>query len=438
MGIGTDNASVMVGINNGVFAKLKQEIPHLILVRCLCHSLQLAVSAAAKEFLPRNLEFLIRETYDWFSRSSMRQSPYKELYKTINDGKEPLKIVQACQTRWLSIESAVSRIYSQWLELKTHFATTKVNERCFTAETLHSMYANEINYAYICFLYPILSDINKVNKLFESKDADHTVLYNELICLINMLVNKITLPGRKIDIFKQKIQDFVDPKCYLGHRFERKICEMKEKGLPASEEEAVRSRCIQFIVKLIEEIKNRLPENLTIMQTINKISVNCALSHNKDEESIINLLNHFNIRDKEFVAKVVDQWHQVHLFKWEKIEKTKEFWSEVMEFRDCQGECRFKELAKFAFSILILPHSNADVERLFSSMNIIKTKQRNKMKLDLLTSILVVRWGLSIQGKCCNDYEIPKNIIKQVGTKDMYVSETESELLELDSSDDNI
>ena len=32
-GLGTDNASVMVGVNNGVFAKLKEEVPGLILVR---------------------------------------------------------------------------------------------------------------------------------------------------------------------------------------------------------------------------------------------------------------------------------------------------------------------------------------------------------------------------------------------------------------------
>jgi hypothetical protein len=29
----------------------------LTLIRCMCHSLQLAVSAAAKEFLPKTLEF---------------------------------------------------------------------------------------------------------------------------------------------------------------------------------------------------------------------------------------------------------------------------------------------------------------------------------------------------------------------------------------------
>ncbi|GBP12625.1 hypothetical protein EVAR_10281_1 [Eumeta japonica] len=48
MGIGTDNAAVMVGVNNGVHAKLKRELQSLILVRCVFHSLQLAISAATK------------------------------------------------------------------------------------------------------------------------------------------------------------------------------------------------------------------------------------------------------------------------------------------------------------------------------------------------------------------------------------------------------
>ncbi|MGL5028977.1 MAG: hypothetical protein ACRC6C_02585, partial [Wolbachia pipientis] len=34
-GIGTDNASVMVGINNGVYSQLKEEVPSLVLIRCV-------------------------------------------------------------------------------------------------------------------------------------------------------------------------------------------------------------------------------------------------------------------------------------------------------------------------------------------------------------------------------------------------------------------
>lgn len=95
-GIGTDNASVMTGVNNGVFAKLKADIPGLVLVRCVCHSIQLAVSHASEGTIPRNLEFLISVTYNWFSQSLTRQAEYKELYKTINEGHDPLKIVRAC------------------------------------------------------------------------------------------------------------------------------------------------------------------------------------------------------------------------------------------------------------------------------------------------------------------------------------------------------
>ena len=50
----------MDGINNGVFSKLKKDVPSLILIKCACHSLPLAVSYAASESLPRT--FLIAES----------------------------------------------------------------------------------------------------------------------------------------------------------------------------------------------------------------------------------------------------------------------------------------------------------------------------------------------------------------------------------------
>lgn len=113
VGLGTDNASVMVGINNGVFKKLSESAPSLTHIPCVCHSLQLAVSEATKQCLPRNLEFLVSETYNWFARSSARQQSYKNIYNLINNGSNPLKITQISQTRWMSIEIAVSRIFTQ-------------------------------------------------------------------------------------------------------------------------------------------------------------------------------------------------------------------------------------------------------------------------------------------------------------------------------------
>ena len=54
LGIGTDNASVMTVINNGVHKVLKEEygLKYLVLIRCVCHSLQLAVSHASNDTIP--------------------------------------------------------------------------------------------------------------------------------------------------------------------------------------------------------------------------------------------------------------------------------------------------------------------------------------------------------------------------------------------------
>nr|CAH7741589.1 unnamed protein product [Callosobruchus chinensis] len=67
----------------------------------------------------------------------------------------------------------------------------------------------------------------------------------------------------------------------------------------------------------------------------------------------------------------------------------------------------FKELAEFCLELLAPPHSNAEVERLLSTMNIIKSKLRNKLQLPMLSAILSIKAGLNRYVKCCHSYNIP-------------------------------
>lgn len=92
VGIGTDSVSVMVGVNNGAYQRLKAHIPHLILSRCVCHSLQPATSR------PRSLDYLDGDMYNWLTRSSSLQQAYKELLAISNSGEERVKIAQPGST----------------------------------------------------------------------------------------------------------------------------------------------------------------------------------------------------------------------------------------------------------------------------------------------------------------------------------------------------
>ena len=135
----------MVGINNGVYSKLNQENTSLILMQCVCDSMQLAMSYASAECIPSNFEYLFAETHNWFAKSSVRQYQYHEFYKAINDGSEPRKILSDCKTRWKYIQPAVENVITHLLELKAHLNIERLSEKCYSVELSIEMSSDEKN-----------------------------------------------------------------------------------------------------------------------------------------------------------------------------------------------------------------------------------------------------------------------------------------------------
>lgn len=132
----------------------------------------------------------------------------------------------------------------------------------------------------------------------------------------------------------------------------------------------------------------RLPDNFEILRQIDNFSAEKILSAKKKNIDLflINLCN-----DEIKKEKIVDQYNNIHLIKWVHIDDTTKFWSEVSQYKDSAGNNPFNEICSFAFQLLSLPWSNADVERLFSQMNLVKTKLRNRIQSDTVNAILHVR-----------------------------------------------
>lgn len=121
-------------------------------------------------------------------------------------------------------------------------------------------------------------------------------------------------------------------------------------------------------------------------------SVEKILRSKKD--NIVEILEHFKISD---IDEIFRQYNKISFVKWENIEDTVKFWAEVLRYEDACGNNPFLLLAKFAISLLSLPWSNAEVERVFSQVNIVKTKLRNRMNIDTLNSILCIRYWIKQQ-----------------------------------------
>ncbi|XP_057322538.1 uncharacterized protein LOC130665927 [Microplitis mediator] len=126
VGIGVDGASVMVGCNQSVVSLLRKDLPDLIVMKCVCHSLHLCAEKAT-DVLPKDLEYLVREAHNWFSYSPKRLDEYRDLYETMNNGnRKPKKITGLSGTRWLARYNAIDTILHQWDELKLLFCSQKV------------------------------------------------------------------------------------------------------------------------------------------------------------------------------------------------------------------------------------------------------------------------------------------------------------------------
>ncbi|XP_026736365.1 uncharacterized protein LOC113499954 [Trichoplusia ni] len=110
IGFASDGANVMMGRNNSVVTLLQNEIPNIFILKCACHSLHLCASYACAQ-LPRFIEDLVRDIYNYFSSSPKRVAEFKNFQIFCN--LKVHKLLHPSPTRWLSVHAAVKRILEQ-------------------------------------------------------------------------------------------------------------------------------------------------------------------------------------------------------------------------------------------------------------------------------------------------------------------------------------
>jgi hypothetical protein len=76
-----------------------------------------------------------------------------------------------------------------------------------------------------------------------------------------------------------------------------------------------------------------------------------------------------------------------------------------------------KNISELALKVLILPHGNADVERVFSLITDVKTKKRNKLSTDVLSAIIRIKMDLLDSDICCVKYVFNDNHFKLYNIK---------------------
>lgn len=95
------------------------------------------------------------------------------------------------------------------------------------------------------------------------------------------------------------------------------------------------------------------------------------------------------------------------------------FWVEVKKSKTGDGTPLFPDLAEFMLSLLGLPHSSAAAERVFSSINRMKTKTRNRLTTTTISGLLHTRRLMNERN--CYDMEVTSSLTSKMNS-DIYKS----------------
>ena len=127
-----------------------------------------------------------------------------------------------------------------------------------------------------------------------------------------------------------------------------------------------------------------------------------------------------NTIEEQYRKIVHRDWKEDPIFNGTIPDTTVAFWSRIVQFQTSLGDKPFEELATYALDCLMNPVSNAVVERTFSLVTAVKTKQCNRMGLELLNAIIRIRSKLQFAEICCINFKVTKRMLELFTAKHMY------------------
>ncbi len=168
-------------------------------------------------------------------------------------------------------------------------------------------------------------------------------------------------------------------------------------GDPSQVFEKVKLEVRKLVNNIIEGLNDRLLQDKELLQNASIFVPETSANLDKDEfhgfghDEICMLVTHFAQFQLSDMAAVVDEWNQLKYDTLNpEIQSRASTWLEVL--KNCLRRSDvFPNLSVLAEILLCFCAENAEVERGFSLYNRIKTKTRNRLKIDTIDTLMRLR-----------------------------------------------
>lgn len=96
------------------------------------------------------------------------------------------------------------------------------------------------------------------------------------------------------------------------------------------------------------------------------------------------------------------------------------FWHKLLIHDYGNGIYSFQNLSRFALMAISLPHANAECERVFSAVNLSKTKSRNRIVTSTLKGLLLTKQRVKTQNQNCVKFEPTSDEFDRMTSSSLY------------------
>lgn len=420
IGLACDGANVMIGQHNSLFSHLKSDVPHLVLMKCICHTSALVASKCSKE-LPDFVEKIVSKISTYVNGSPRRNAILTEVQDLFEEKRR--KMLKLSITRWLCFYDCISRIVDNYDVLQTFFALA-VGEGDKTAKSILEILEDKRTKAYLLFLKYVLNKLNKFNALFQGRN----VLIHKIVSSSKQLLKEFCIDYMKLNVIDQVETVNV---CYPGNFKELGMiylgpdCESFLKTLPQEIANEIRKKCLGYYVAGAKDMQERLPLRNNLLQELRFIDPIIALD-GTGRESLqgfpclrVAFNNFINFDEAEIEWQrllIIDNEKKVHL----KTQPLDEMWQEISLITDFTDALLFKNISALARLAMTMPHSNAEAERIFSIVTDVKTKKRNRIGAEALNAVCVIRSSFQSKNIDCTSFKVEQKHIDGHNSQNLY------------------
>ena len=408
----------MVGRHNSVLKRIRARQPDVFSFGCVCHLAALCAAAALKK-LPVSIDGLLIDIHYHFKHSSKRCEEFAQVRDDF-EGIAPLSIIKHCSTRWLSLEKVVKRLLTLWPALRAYFDQERdANDRAQRVADMLMKVETKLWCHFISFTLKLLNTFNTALQTSASKIG---TLQHDISQLLRSYLTNFVLPECLADVTLDSIYEFnfcdtavAVPDSELGiGTGARLLLEEEADSIEGTHQEVAFFAAVrEFYKEVVHKMVSKFPfrdstiRDLSLLDPKNRQSVtsSSAIRLAKRFASVTSHeeLDGLDAELRDYKSMPENQLPSVDVSSATALDH---FWQEMGDLTqpgDIQQK-RFRYLSHLCKVLLVLPHTTADPERLFSMVRKIETDHRGSLLPSTLASLLSVK--LNTDEECYNSCEL--------------------------------